>query len=162
MGGIVGMILFAAFFHGAAIADIGRVLQRLAGSAVVVPTILTAVMLSAELTPTETAVLRFIGTEIPSQAAGEMQTVIALMTASGDKGSALPHLSRYGRRRPADHLSYDLERVPEYEAFLDHRPLGHSQMFCHNASFPPDSPVAILTVNEAFVNLIARVVKLNV
>ena len=119
-------------------------------------------MFSAEFTPAETAVLRFIGTEIPSQAAGEMQTIIALMTASGDKGSALPHLSGYGRGRSSNHLSYDLERVPEYETFLNHRPLGHSQMFCHNASFPPDSPVAILTVNEAFVNLIAWVVKLNV
>lgn len=35
-------------------------------------------------------------------------------------------------------------------------------MLCHNASFPPDSPVSILTAKEVFVNLIARVVKLNV
>ena len=86
------MIFFAAFFHGAAIADIGRILQCLTGSAVVVPAVFTAVMLIAELTPAETTVLRFIRTEIPSQAAGEMQTIIALMTASGDKGPALPHL----------------------------------------------------------------------
>ena len=35
-------------------------------------------------------------------------------------------------------------------------------MLCHNASFPPDSSVLILTTKEAFVNLIARVVKLIV
>ena len=126
MSGIVGVILFAAFFHGAAIADIGRLLQVVTVSAVVVSAILTAVMLFAELTPAEAAVLCFVGTEILPQAADEMQTGIPLATAARDEGPALSNLSGYGRGRSADHPSDDLKRVPENKPFLDHGPLGHT------------------------------------
>ena len=160
--GIVGVILFAAFLHGTAIADIGRLLQVVTASAVVISAMLTAVMLLAEFAPTETTVLCLVGAEILPQAVVEMQAVIPLMTVPGDKSPTLPHLSGYGRGRSADHPSDDVKRVSENKPFLDHGSLGHSQMLCHNASFPPDSPVSILTAKEVFVNLIATVVKVTV
>ena len=120
------MISFTVLLHRAAVANIGRILQLAAGSALVVPTILTAVMLLAELTSAETTVFRFFCTEVLSQAAVEMQAIITLVAASRNKSAALFHLSGYGRRGPSDHSSNDLKRVAENEPFLNHSPFGHA------------------------------------
>ena len=108
------------------IADIGRLLQVVTASAVVVSAILTAVMFLAELTPTEAAVLCFVGAEILPQAAVEMQAVIPLVAAARDEGPALLHLSGYGCGRSAEHPSDDVKRVPENKPFLDHGSLRHT------------------------------------
>ena len=120
------MIPFTALLHRAAVADIGRILQLAAGSALVVPTILKSVTFLAELTSAETTVLRFFRTEVLSQAAVEMQAIITLVAASRAKSTALFHLSGYGRRGSSDHSSDDLKRIAENESFLNHGPFGHA------------------------------------
>ena len=83
------MFLFAAFLHGTAVADVRRIFQLLALPALVIPTILSAVMLLTELTAAETSVLRFLGTEVFPQAFVEMDTVVARVSIPGDKNTVL-------------------------------------------------------------------------